>query len=185
MCGDDLGTLPGNVHLTIDETVQPVAITSCRLPISQKGKVKEILENMEKKNIVSKVDQPTDWVSRMVTATKSNGDIRVCIDPQVLNKALKREFHPIPVVDDVLPELSKAKVFSSFDLKNGYWQCSLDSESSLLTTFQTPWGRYRWLRLPFGLAVSSEIFQKRLQMALDGLEGVVCIADDILIFWNW
>ena len=111
---DDLGTLPGNVHLTIDETVQPVAITSCRLPISQKGKVKEILENMEKKNIVSKVDQPTDWVSRMVTATKSNGDIRVCIDPQVLNKALKREFHPIPVVDDVLPELSKAKVFFQF-----------------------------------------------------------------------
>ena len=179
---DDLGTFPGNVHLTIDETVQPVVITSCRLPISQKGKVKEILENMEKKNIVSKVDQPTDWVSRMVTATKSNGDIRVCIDPQVLNKALKREFHPIPVIDDVLPELSKAKVFSSFDLKNGYGQCLLDSESSLLTTFQTPWGRYRWLRLPFGLAVSSEIFQKRLQRALDGLEGVVCIADNILIF---
>ena len=57
---DDLGTLPGKVRLTIDETVQPVAITPFRLPISQKGKIKEILENMEKKNIVSKVDQPTD-----------------------------------------------------------------------------------------------------------------------------
>ena len=70
---DDLGTLTGNVHLAIDEAVQPIAITSCRLPISRKGKVKEILENMGKKNIVPKVDQPTDWVSRMVTATKSNG----------------------------------------------------------------------------------------------------------------
>ena len=179
---DELGKLPGDIHLTIDKTVQPVAITSCRLPISQKGKVKQILDKMEKNNIVCKVDEPTDWVSRMVTATKSNGDIRVCIDPQMLNKALKREFHPMPVVDDVLPELSKAKVFSSFDLKNGYWQCSLDNESSLLTTFQTPWGRYRWLRLPFGLAVSSEIFQKRLQMALDGLDGVICIADDILVY---
>ena len=72
---------------------------------------------MEKKNNVSKVDQPTDWVSRMVTATKSNGDIRVCIDHQVLNKALKREFHPIPVVDDIFLNFQKQKFFPVLILK--------------------------------------------------------------------
>ena len=179
---NELGSLPGNVHLTVDKEVQPVAITSHNIAPCLRKKVKKILNDLSHDKVVCKVDQPTDWVSRMVTVIKDNGDIRVCIDPQVLNKALKREFHPMPVIDDILPELSKAKVFSKFDLKNGYWQCTLDEESSLLTTFQTPWGRYRWLRLPFGLSVSSEIFQKRLQMALDGIEGVTCVADDILVY---
>lgn len=78
--------------------------------------------------------------------------------------------------------LAKARVFSKFDLKNGYWHCELDDKSSLLTTFQTPLGRYRWLRLPFGLKVSSEIFQKKINTALECLRGVVCVADDILVY---
>ena len=90
--------------------------------------------------------------------------------------------HPLPIIDDVLPELDKAKVFSKFDLSNGFWHCKLDHESSMLTTFQTPFGRYRWLRLPFGLSISSEIFQKRLQSSLEGIEFIICIADDILVF---
>ena len=58
----------------------------------------------------------------------------------------------------------------------------LDNESSALTTFQTPVGRYKWLRLPFGLNASSEIFQKKLHMALENIDGIVCIADDILVY---
>ena len=90
---------------------------------------------------------------------------------------------------DILPwpELSNAKVFFKFDPRNGYWHWVLDEESSYPITLQTTWGRYRWLRLPFGLAVSSEIFQKRLILALEGTgpEGqdrVVCVADDILVY---
>ena len=82
----------------------------------------------------------------------------------------------------MLPELAQAKVFSTVDLKAGYWHCVLDEESSLLTTFSTPYGRYQWLRLPFGLSVSSEIFQKRENRALEGLEGILDITDDILIY---
>nr|XP_058940983.1 uncharacterized protein K02A2.6-like [Pocillopora verrucosa] len=65
---------------------------------------------------------------------------------------------------------------------SGYLHCELDHESSLLTTFATPFGRFRWLSLPFGLKVSSEIFQKRLHQALEGLEGVRCIADDVIVW---
>ena len=88
----------------------------------------------------------------------------------------------IPVIDDVLPDLAEARVFTKVDLASAFWQLELDDESSLLTTFATPHGRYRWLRLPFGLCVSSEIFQKHLNQELLGLRGVKCIADDVLIY---
>ena len=78
--------------------------------------------------------------------------------------------------------MAKAKIFSKLDLANGYWHCKLGDESSLKTTFGTPFGRYRWKRLPFGLTVSSEIFQKRLMTAFDGLDGVLCVADDIIVW---
>ena len=182
---NSVGTFHDIVHLTVNPDIDPVVVSSWShwsIPVTIKKKVCNKLKELEKLNVITKVDEPTDWVSRMTTAEKKSGDLRICIDPHFLNRALKREHHPIPVIDDILPQLSKAKVFSSFDLKNGYWHCVLDRESSLLTTFQTPIGRFRWLRLPFGLKVSSEIFQKQLHVNLENLEGVVCIADDILVF---
>ena len=163
----EVGSLPEKVNLTVDDTINPVAIPSCRGPISMKKKVIAKLKDLKKQNVIAKVDEPTEWCSRMVATIKKNDDIRICIDPQVLNTALKREHHPLPILDDILPNLPKARIFSKFDLSNGYWHCILDEESSKLTTFQTPVGRYIWLRLPFGLAVSSEIFQKRLITALE------------------
>lgn len=179
---DSIGTLPGVVHLTIDPTHAPVTITSCRVPISLQDRIIAELKRLEQAGVIAKVDEPTDWVNRMVIGTKKSGDLRICIDPQALNRALKRELYPLPLLDDILPRLSKARVFSRFDLKHGYWHCVLDEESSYLTTFQTPLGRFRWKRVPFGMAVSSEIFQKKLHTALEGLDGVFCVADDILVY---
>ncbi|KAK7087943.1 hypothetical protein V1264_021931 [Littorina saxatilis] len=79
----------------------------------------------------------------MVVATKKSGSLRICIDPRPLNKALKREHYTLPVLEDILPKLAHARVFSKLDLSNAYWHVHLDEESSLLTTFQTPYGRYR------------------------------------------
>ena len=94
---------------------------------------------------------------------------------------MKREPFQIPVIYDLLPDLTDARVFTKVDLASDFWHLELDGESSMLTTFATLYGRYRWLRLPFGLSVSSEIFQKRLHQELQGLPGVKCIADDVLI----
>jgi hypothetical protein len=107
--------------------------------------------------------------------------LRICIDPQPLNEALMREHFKMPTLDDVLPQLHNAKIFTKRDVKEAFWHVQLDEESSLLTTMITPFGRYRWSRLPFGLSVSSEIFQKRLTEALSGLRGVICVADDIVV----
>ena len=86
------------------------------------------------------------------------------------------------MIDDLLPLLANAKVFSVVDAKNGFWHVQLDSESSLLTTFGTPWERFRWTRLPFGISPFPEEFQRKLECALEGLDGVKPIFDDILVF---
>ena len=66
--------------------------------------------------------------------------------------------------------------------RNGYWHVKLDDESSRLTTFDTPYVRYRWKRLPFGVSVASEIIQKRLNQALDRLDGLLTVHDDMVIY---
>ena len=68
------------------------------------------------------------------------------------------------------------------DAKNGYWSVHLDDESSKLTTFNTPFGRYRFLRLPFGLVVSQDVFQQRMDAILEQCPGCIGIADDVAVY---
>ncbi len=79
----------------------------------------------------------------MVVVRKRNNHIRVCLDPKPLNKALRRSHYQIPTLEEVLPQLSKAKVFTVADAKNGFWHVELDQAASEMTTFGTPFGRYR------------------------------------------
>ncbi|GAB1607211.1 hypothetical protein Ahia01_001004400 [Argonauta hians] len=178
---DEQGNFQRIAHLEVDETITPSISPSGKIPLAIKTKVKQELDRLENNDVITKVDEPTSWCSRMIVATKKSGKMRICIDPRPLNKALRRERYPIPTMDDILPRLAKSTVFTKLDLTNAYWHVHLDDKSSLLTTFQTPFGRYRWKRLPFGTCVSSEIFQKRLDQALEGLEGVIGISDDIIV----
>lgn len=98
-----------------------------------------------------------------------------------MNKALKREHYHLPVIEDVLPQLCDVKVYSKADLKEGFLQCTVDEESSQLTAFQNPWGRYRYKRMPFGIKPAPELFQQKLDQNLEDLSGTHIIADDILI----
>ncbi|XP_022785752.1 uncharacterized protein K02A2.6-like [Stylophora pistillata] len=176
------GKLKGKLHLEIDKSVTPVALPVRKVPFAVKEPLKQELERLVKIGILQPVDVPTDWISSMVVIKKSNGKIRLCIDPKPLNKALRRNHFPLPVIDDLLPLLTNAKVFSVVDAKNGFWHVQLDDESSLLTTFGTPWGRFRWTRMPFGISPAPEEFQRRLEYALEGLDGIKPIFDDILVF---
>ena len=130
---------------------------------------------------MEKVIEPIPWVSSLVIVQKPNGQIRVCLDPKDLNKVLRRSDYPTPTVEDILPELTRAKVFSTVDAKNGFRQIEFDDISSLLTTFNSPFGRFCWRRLPFDLCSAPEEVQRSLNYALDGLTGALTIPD-ILIF---
>ena len=98
-----------------------------------------------------------------------------------MNKAVKREHFQLPTLDDILPNLSNAKLFSTVDIRSAYWHVLLDEESSLLTTFSTPYGRYCWVRMSFGSNVSSEISRKSCSNVWMALTGIHCVADDIMI----
>ena len=117
----------------------------------------------------------------MAVVKKSSGALRICLDPQPLNAALQQEHYRLPVLQDILPKLHKARICSKFDVQEAYWHVQLDDKASYLTTLITPFGRYRWFRLPFGLKVSSEIIQRRLTEALGDLPQTFCIADDIIV----
>jgi len=176
----DLGDL-GEVTLTMDEFATPKALPARNIPIAIKSDVKCEIERLVERGILEEVTEPTPWVSQMAVVRKSNGKIRICIDPQSLNKVLVRERYKLPTFEDILPELHNAKIFTKLDVKEAFYHVRLDKESSKLTTMITPFGRYKWKRLPFGLNVSSEIFQRKLCEALKGLEGVCTIADDIIV----
>ena len=132
------------------------------------------------KGIIKKAEEPSEWISNMVVVAKPN-KIRICLDPKDLNKAVQRLKFQMSTLEELLPELSKARIFSSFDAKNGFYQVSLDKESSKLTTFWTPLGRYRYLRMPFRISLAPEVFESALQECLADLRGVKVIRDDILV----
>ena len=90
--------------------------------------------------------------------------------------------HISPSVDHSLAQLSGARIFSKLDANSGFWQVKLSNASALLTTFITPFGRFCFNRLPFGITSAPEYFQKRMSQVLDGLEGVVCLLDDVLVY---
>ena len=114
---------------------------------------------------------------------KPNGKLRICIDPsQTINKAIRRPKYTIPTIEEKLPLLTNAKVFTIVDVSEAFHTIELDEESSLLTTFQGPNGRYCFTRMPFGIASGPEEYQRRQHEFLDGLQGVINIADDICVF---
>ncbi|CAI9731719.1 Hypothetical predicted protein [Octopus vulgaris] len=131
-------------HITVDPNIKPIVHPPRRVPLELKEKPKTELDRMEKKEIITKVIHPTDWVNSIVIKEKPNGTLRICLDPRDLNKALKREHHPIPTLEEITPSLAGSKLFSKLDASNGYWNVKIDKESSNLTTFNTPFGRYRF-----------------------------------------
>ena len=124
--------------------------------------------------------EPSEWISSMVVVAKL-GKIQICLDPKDLNQAIQRPRFQMPTLEELLPELSKARIFSFFDTKYGFYQVSLNEVSSKLTTFWTPLGRYRYLRIPFGISPATEVFESKLQECLADLPGIKVIKDDILV----
>ena len=126
---------------------------------------------------------PTPWVSPIVVTPKKNTNkTRVCVDMREPNKAIMREIHQMPTVDELINDLNGAKIFSKVDLRSGYHQLELDKNSRSITTFSTHVGLFRYKRLNFGVCCAAEVFQKEIRTIVSDLEGVTNIADDILIY---
>lgn len=108
---------------------------------------------MEENEVIEPVTDPTDWCAPMVPVPKQNGSVRICVDLKKLNEAVKRERYVLPTTEEITAQLSGATHFSSLDAASGFWQIPLHPESSKLTTFITPFGRYSFL-------LASQVHQK-------------------------
>ena len=178
-----LGTLGPPLHISMNPNVTPVQAHPHRCPVAKEAKASDAIRDLEKQGILKKVPEPTAWISNSVYREKPDGSIRVCIDPSLtINKAIEVPKYPIPTVDELLPKFKNAKIFSCVDVYKGFTNIELDDTSSFLTTMHTPIGRYGWLRLPFGVRLGPEEYQRRQHEALDGLAGVGNKANDILVF---
>lgn len=128
------------------------------------------------------MEEPTDWCSGMVPVSTKTGSVRIGVDLTHLNEAVCREKHILPSVEQQIGSLAGAKVFSKLDANRGFWQFPLSPESARCTTFITPFGRFYFNRLSFGIASAPEHFQRRMSMIIDGLQGVVCHMDDVHVW---
>ena len=176
-----LGRLEKPYHIEVDPTVTPVVNPPRTVPAALRDRVKEELDDMERRGVVRKVEEPTDWVNSMAIVEKPNGSLRICLDPRHLNKAKKREHFQLPTIEDITTRMANAKWFTKLDANRGYWQIPLDEESQLLTTFNTPFGRYCYQVTPFGITSAQEVFQKRMSQHFGDLEGVETDIDDIIV----
>ena len=113
---------------------------------------------------------------------KSSEAVRICIKLRPLNESALREPHPVPTVDETLAQLSGNTVFSKVDTNSGFWQILLSEDSQQYTTIICPFGRYCFKKLSFSIASALELFQRRISAVLQGLDGVLCHMDDVLVF---
>ena len=117
---------------------------------------------MVQQGIITKQTEPTPWVSSLTYPKKANGKLRICLDPKDLNKAIIHENHKAPTLEEIAHVLTGATRFSKVDSNKAFFGMHLTEEASLLTTFNTHLRRYRFLCIPFGLKMSQDIFQMRM-----------------------
>lgn len=170
------------IAIPIDKNVKPIIQPYRRIPIPLENKVNAKLTELQDSDIIEEVNGPTLWVSPMVPVLKENGEVRICIDIRCANGAIIRENHPLPTMNEMLPNFRQAKYFSRLDIKNAFHQLEIDPDSRYITTFSTSKGLFRYKRLMFGIFCAPEIFQKVLEKILLGCEDTENFIDDIIVF---
>jgi hypothetical protein len=169
-------------HIIPTGDVMPIRQKAYRMPPDAQEFVKKEIEAMKSKGIIQESSSP--WASPIVLVPKNNGKLRMCIDYRKLNKATKKDSYPLPVIDEVLAMLGKAKWFSSIDLASGYWQIKVKEEDREKTAFITKYGIYEFTVMPFGLCNAPATFQRLMDKVLRPYIGRIALVylDDIVVF---
>ena len=175
-----MGRLESEYHIRLNSQIDPIQHAPRKVPVALREQLRKTLEELVQQDILAPVTQPTEWISSMVIVPKKDGKLRICLDPKDLNQAIKREHYHLPTIEEIATRLHGAKVFTVLDVRQGFWHVPLDEKSSLLTTFNTPFGRYRWKRMPFGISSAPEVFQHRMHEVFEGLPGIEVVADDFV-----
>ncbi|XP_058840823.1 uncharacterized protein K02A2.6-like [Topomyia yanbarensis] len=169
------------VHIKMNPAITPCFQPLRRIPIPMESAVNQKLDELLKRDIIEAKKGPVTWVSPLVVAKKTNGDIRLCVDLRRVNQAVVRDRHPMPIIEDILMRIGKGKIWIVLDIKDAFFLLELDVETRDVMTFITHRGLYRFKRLPFGLVSAPEIFQRAMDEILADCEGCYWYLDDVMI----
>lgn len=174
------GKMPYPYKIILKNDYVPFVSSCRRVPETVKGPLKETLDDLLKRDIIMKVEEPTEWVNNIVLVEKPNKKIRICLDPLHLNKFVCNDQHNIPTIDELGLKLKNKSIYTVLDLKEGFYHVPLENDSMKICTFSTPFGKYCFKRLPFGLNISPEVFQ-RMNEKIFGDLGIGIYFDDLII----
>ena len=183
---EGIGKFPGKPYkIQLDPKVPPKQ-TPCRpVPIHLKEAFKAEIDKMLKAGVLKPIQEATPWNKSFVlvkgTDQQGKSKLRICLDPTNLNKAIIREPYHFKTPEDISHLLAEATMLTVLDCRKGYWHQELDEVSSYLTTFNTEFGRYRYIVMPFGTTVAGDVFQRKLDQCFGHLQNVIVIADDIMV----
>ena len=160
----------------------PIRQRSYRLPFAKRQIVEDSVAEMLRDGVIRPSDSP--WASPITLVGKRDGTTRFCVDYRKLNAITKKDAHPLPYIQDVFDQLAGATIFSTLDLRSGYWQVPMAEESIPKTAFTCHLGLFEFTRLPFGLTNAPAIFQRAMNKVLSGLIGRCCMVyiDDIVVY---
>lgn len=167
--------------IKINKSVPPVRQAYRRIPIPLEELTLLKLKELEQQGIIERVSEASEWVSPMLVKRKSRDEVRVIIDLREANKAVLREVHPLPTIEEMAAKLKDSKVYSKFDIRQAFHQLLLHEDCRYITTFISPLGLMRYKRLLFGLSAAPELFQKCMESILGDFPWLVIFIDDILI----
>jgi hypothetical protein len=170
--------------IELKDDAEPYHVNGARpIPFADRPEVKRLLDEYVAKGIITPVTEASEWAAPLVVTRKADGSLRLCIDHTKLNRHVRRPTHPTRTPRDAVAEIAgDAKFFTSFDAANGYFQIPLHPSSQHLTIFMTPWGRYKFLRASMGLCSSSDEYNRRADVAFQGVPHTVRVVDDLLRF---
>ena len=183
--GENLGfTKAYQFEVKLMDGTRPINVPPYRIPQSQQKLVDEHVKDMLEKDVIEPSNSP--WSAPVLLVKKKDGTLRFCVDYRRLNAVTIPDRFPIPLMQDIVNSLGKAKYFTSLDLLSGYWQMSVDENSKAMTAFSTHSGHYQFKRLPFGVRNGPACFSRLMNNVLTGLTGkdAYVYLDDIIIFSN-
>ncbi|KAL6487683.1 hypothetical protein MHYP_G00043090 [Metynnis hypsauchen] len=182
VCTTRLGHTTAVTHriATVDEL--HVRQHPYRVSVDKQELIKKEIEDMKEKGIIRASMSP--WASPVVLVPKKEGGVRFCVDYRKLNTKTHLDGYPVPQIQDILESLHGATVFSTLDLRRGYWQVGLEPDSIQKTAFTTCCGLFEFTVLPFGLKNAAATFQRLMESVLMKVKGRCCFVyiDDIIVY---
>jgi len=167
--------------LNLQENATPKFCKARSIPHSLKSKVEAELKNLEREGIIRLVSW-SEWATPIVPVIKKSGAVRICGDFKVtINPQIRVEQYPLPKIEDIFANLAGGRHFSKIDLKQAYLQMTMDEKSQNLLVINTHKGLFQYTRLPFGVASAPALWQRAIEQVLQGLPGVQCLLDDIIV----